>query len=681
YSPLGISGGASSVKTISADSADILWNNRNMSTDLSASGWISHKPDGNNAAIITFALKQSPPYADREIPLTRGISVYPEMGGSWDMSKYKSLHFTVENLNKDRQCGLLFRLNSKWSGTLGYAILRPGEKRTISYRLKHEGKFGLGFRTYGVPNGLEGTMNVDTSQISSIQICRPGVPDNKIRLSRIHVTGNYVRNPATKSEEAFFPFVDRYGQYIHSNWSEKVKNNSDFTDRLKEENAILKKRIACWNKYGGWENGPQLKATGFFRTEKYKGKWYLVDPEGKLFFSNGINAVTNGGVTKVTAAKKRCFSNDCRISKNIIGFNLDNIKIKYGNDLNKFYDMMNRRFDSWGINTIGNWSNKNIIQKRKHPYVIEWQFPFTCCPFIAGNLPDIYSKEFEQWVKTPFLKSGWNKDKSYSVNDPWCIGVFIGNESPIRTETLVAEKTFVLPAERPAKKELIRQLKNKYKTVEELNKTWGSEYSDWDVVLNSKELPDTNKSKSDFYAFSKAYIHRLFRLCRDGVKKNSPNTLFLGHRFTVYESYLPFIGEAASKYFDVASYNLYLPSFDRFAPAGLGDKPYIITETTVGHLARGMFATLCNAGDSPNSREEAQRRRFEGLLNNPQIVGIHHFALWDQPITARGMDSENYCFGFLDCVDTPYQSFADENRRISEKMYDYRLNKNINNNL
>src|SRR5208283_5077013 len=46
-----------------------------------------------------------------------------------------------------------------------------------------------------------------------------------------------------------------------------------------------------WDRFGGWAAGPQLKATGFFRTEKVGGKWWLVDPEGRLFFSHGMDCV------------------------------------------------------------------------------------------------------------------------------------------------------------------------------------------------------------------------------------------------------------------------------------------------------------------------------------------------------------------------------------------------------
>ena len=81
--------------------------------------------------------------------------------------------------------------------------------------------------------------------------------------------------------------IDRYGQYIHAQWPEKIHSDSDLAAARQHEAAAIDARPApaSWDRYGGWADGPQLEATGFFRTEKYDGKWFLVDPEGKLFFS------------------------------------------------------------------------------------------------------------------------------------------------------------------------------------------------------------------------------------------------------------------------------------------------------------------------------------------------------------------------------------------------------------
>ncbi|UKI34212.1 MAG: hypothetical protein L6W00_13000 [Lentisphaeria bacterium] len=58
--------------------------------------------------------------------------------------------------------------------------------------------------------------------------------------------------------------------------------------------------------------GPKLKATGFFRVERCEGKWYFVDPEGRLFFSRGVNSVrlSSSWSLPKTAGREALYSGD-----------------------------------------------------------------------------------------------------------------------------------------------------------------------------------------------------------------------------------------------------------------------------------------------------------------------------------------------------------------------------------
>ena len=54
------------------------------------------------------------------------------------------------------------------------------------------------------------------------------------------------------------------------------------------------------SKWGGWTKGPKQKATGFFRVEKVDNQWWLVDPDGYLFWSHGVDCVNDNAETPVT---------------------------------------------------------------------------------------------------------------------------------------------------------------------------------------------------------------------------------------------------------------------------------------------------------------------------------------------------------------------------------------------
>ena len=50
-------------------------------------------------------------------------------------------------------------------------------------------------------------------------------------------------------------------------------------------------RAVTLSKYGGLAGGLKRKATGFFRTAQFAGRWWLVDPDDHLFLTVGLCSV------------------------------------------------------------------------------------------------------------------------------------------------------------------------------------------------------------------------------------------------------------------------------------------------------------------------------------------------------------------------------------------------------
>src|SRR3972149_5077764 len=76
---------------------------------------------------------------------------------------------------------------------------------------------------------------------------------------------------------------------MQQDWLGKVHNVEELKQGKEEEAAALAAHPGPvdWDQYGGWKNGPQLTASGRFRVEKIDARWWLVDPEGRLFWANG----------------------------------------------------------------------------------------------------------------------------------------------------------------------------------------------------------------------------------------------------------------------------------------------------------------------------------------------------------------------------------------------------------
>lgn len=622
--------------------------------------------------------------------------------GHWDLSDFQYLTFDIRNTGNEF-LRVNWRIDNPGADGIKNCITRsielsPGEKKPFKVVLprklpEHIGKKLFGMRGY--PGGLLKDSPLDVRNINQfvIFVADPKV-DHSFEIGSIYAGGAYVTPRwISMSESEFFPFIDEYGQFIHKDWKGKTKSNEDLQRCIREEQIDIEKNPSPenWNKYGGYNEGPKFEATGFFRTEKYNGKWWLIDPEGRLFWSHGIDCVGDwNGVTPITdrefyfkwlpdrnslfgkfygesswAPHNYYEGKGTYVTYNFTGSNLLR---KYGESWReRFAEISHKRLRSWGMNTIANWSSDYIYLMRKTPYVVSINFGGKLLEGSEGywgKFRDVFDDSFEQEVKKSMA---WQKGRT--ANDPWCIGYFVDNEISWGDEVSLSIAALMSPPDQPAKKVFVSDLKEKYQSIENLNKVWGTEYTSWDNMLESKIAPNRDKAYEDLTAFYTKTAERYFKVCRDAVKEVAPNNLYLGCRFA-WTNDLAVI--ASSKYCDVISYNFYLRSVENIKlPAGI-DRPIIIGEFHFGALDRGMFHTGLQETEDQEDRARAYKNYVNGALRNPYIVGTHWFQYGDQATTGRG-DGENYQIGFLDIADTPYEETIRACREVGYNMYKLRL--------
>ncbi len=514
----------------------------------------------------------------------------------------------------------------------------------------------------------------------------------RVDVERIVATG---RAAANKLPKDFFPFIDRFGQYMHRDWPGKVKNEDDLRSRVESEQRELEHRPgpADWNRYGGWNGGPQLEATGHFRVAKHQGKWWLVDPEGRLFFSCGIDCVTIANRTpiedrehwftrppKKTPENRDCFS----ICNHVLhseyagrrpqcyDFTAANIKMKYGGDdwRKRFARRTHTRLRSWGINTIANWSDRNIYLMRKTPYVVTidgWGRVIEGSKGYWGKFPDPFDPGFR-----PAIERNIQRRAPGTANDPWCIGYFVHNELAWGSDTSLAVAALQSPADQPAKKAFVSHLQGRHKTIDALNTAWGASHASWDALLAATDKPDEKKAGADLRAFYTVAAEKYFREIRDAVRAAAPGRLYLGCRFAWVNA---LAAKAAATYCDVVSYNLYRypKEITAFTFPGGDDVPLIIGEFHFGALDRGMFHTGLKETRDQEHRAQTYAEYVRAALRHPQFVGCHWFRYMDQSTIGRSLDGENYQIGFVDNVDTPYPEIISTSRDVAASMYRYRL--------
>ncbi|MEN6426374.1 MAG: beta-galactosidase [Phycisphaerales bacterium] len=614
--------------------------------------------------------------------------------GKWDLSRYEYVSLDVTN-RSDRPVTVYCRVDNPGADGTDHCVtdqvsIDPDASQTLTVRIfpvpwKLDKPLELiGMRGYPVHAG-----KIDTANVTQLVIflTRP-MEDRAIEIDNIRAGGQIQVVDAS----TFLPFIDEYGQYIHKEWPGKVRSVAGMLTHSREELEDLRAhtRPQEWNKYGGWADGPRLKATGFFRVQKHRGKWWLVDPLGRLFWSHGIDCVHSGDGTPITDREsyyRGLPSEDSPFVRfygqgswaphgyysehspyKTYDFGRANLLRKYGEDSEAaFADITHRRLESWGVNTIANWSDERVYLLRLTPYVATIHFEarrLEGSEGYWGKFYDVFDPTFQD-----NLRNRLESERGKTVDDPWCIGYFVHNELSWGDDTSLAVAALVSPADQPAKIAFVNDLEARYGTIESLNQAWGTRHESWESLLQSREAPDRAKAGEDLQEFYTKTAETYFGTIRRELKRVAPKQLYLGCRFAWVNDRA---GRAATKFCDVVSYNRYEYSVGSLKLPDEIDMPIVIGEFHFGALDRGLFHTGLRRTESQEDRAAKYRSYLESALRNPCIVGTHWFQYKDQPTTGRG-DGENYQIGFVDICDTPYPEIVKAARDVGYSMYERRF--------
>ncbi len=627
-----------------------------------------------------------------------GVRLVSPENESWDLSTYYQVKADVKNIGDEDIQVEMFVGNDpdlllRWFCS-DYIDLKPGESATISVNLAWTPWINEPQIEFKGMNGAPGKIKANLTKVTEITFnSRYATQRNNFTVDNVRATGSY----ELKDSKNFFPFVDEYGQFIHSDWKNKMHSDQELKEAANKELVYLNKGEIPKNigKYGGWTAGPKLKATGFFRTEKVDGKWWMVDPEGYLFWTAGLNCVSSNDVFTGVSKRENYFESLPKEGEELAdfygesdfathGFYADklpyktynfyqsNLYRKYGDNwLKTFQDVAHKRIKNWGMNTIGFMSDFGATSQSRTPYVGSIWIKDT--PKILGStgywgpIHDVFDVNFRATV----IKS-INSQKQ-GANDPWCIGYFIDNELSWGLLGSLSVGTLKSPATQPAKIEFIKDLKKQYQDITKLNKVWGSTYVSWKDMLTSTKVPNQELAKKDLVTFYKKIVDTYFKIISEELKKVAPHQNYLGCRFAWANNDV--VLSTASNYLDIMSFNKYEYSVEKMIlPDGV-DKPIMIGEFHFGALDRGSFHLGVKSAKNQTERGQMYQNYIQGALRNPNIVGAHWFQYLDEPNTGR-FDGENYNVGFVDICDNPFEELIDKVKETTYTMYEYRRENN-----
>ena len=143
-----------------------------------------------------------------------------------------------------------------------------------------------------------GAKHLNLSGITRISLSvDSALRDKEVTLDNVRLIANPPMN------EAFLEsIVDKYGQNAKVEFAGKIHSDEELIAQRDAEIESLAGGgpMPDRSRFGGWQDGPRLEGTGFFRTEKVDGKWALVDPEGYLYFATGLDIIRLANSTTMT---------------------------------------------------------------------------------------------------------------------------------------------------------------------------------------------------------------------------------------------------------------------------------------------------------------------------------------------------------------------------------------------
>ncbi len=653
------------------------------------------------------------------------------LAGSWDWSAASALSLRLQSA-MDWALTLDVKIESADGQVLSSRIALPsgpaqellvplqaGSPRGQGMRAAPPMPWGEGERRTLLATQVDGRLDRSRVVAVTLSLDHPNAPQSLL-LGRVGV-----RSEADLQQAAYAGIVDGYGQFSRGQWPEKIASDAQLREAAVTENLLLQRWLAerpRQDRFGGLLDGPSFAASGFFRTEKRDGRWYLVTPDGHPFYSLGVNAISAVQSATYVEGREAMFAElpapgsalaayygvgDSRrgtgASRDLgfahgrwFDFYRANLRRSYGApacsgapecgdfDSPRWTVHTLERLQAWGFNTIGNWSDATLVDARRVPYTLPL--------LIAGNFATV-STGLDLWGGMPdpfdprFAEAAERAVRVASAghaDDPWLIGYFADNElawigigEPLRARYALALGSLRLGPESPAKRAFVEQLRGRYATAQELATAWGIALADWSVLEGAgfaAPLPEAGHPaiEEDLQRFQRLYADTYFRIVAEQLAAQAPNHLLLGGRFA---GTIPEAVDACARHCDVLSFNFYTREpqhgYD-FAVLRALDKPLLITEFHFGSRDRGPFWGGLQEVWTEEQRGPAYAHYLARALEEPSIVGLHWFQYLDQPVTGRLLDGENGHLGLVAITDRPYSGFVaavrEANRAVAAKL-------------
>ncbi len=398
--------------------------------------------------------------------------------------------------------------------------------------------------------------------------------------------------------------------------------------------------------------GVRRAATGFFRTTRAQGRWWLVDPNGFLFLSVGVNGVSLGSDSK---------AGDTRASYR------GSCLVKHDSEA-AWAKATVERLRTWGFNTLGAGSDA-VARGQRMPYAVALRCAGVDAEGKRRRFPDVFDPAYERAVR---------RHASHVcrplASDRWLLGYFTDLDLPweptdSRPETLLAQ-FLGLSDEAGGRRVLLRFLEDRYLNISELNRAWGTDYGSFEEVGRSPQV-GSRVPQNDLDAFQREVAREYFRIAHDAIRAVDKYHLILGPRFCqqvprpVLEAMADYVNVVSLSFRGTAPPAEHLRQIHRVA-----GWPVILADLgSQWRDDRGSDRTA--AGTTPVAREDVgqlYQAFVEDLLALPMVVGYH----WCGYVDEASGDASRLAgarIGLVDIRDEPCAEFVRAVAEVNSGIY------------
>lgn len=478
--------------------------------------------------------------------------------------------------------------------------------------------------------------------------------------------------------------VDELGQWTARDWPGKTHDLDElqrklFTARTAAANSGFR---PDWNEFGG-STRHRFDASGYFRTERRDGRWWLVDPSGCGFFSAGLDAVIPGDGAAIVPGTEKLFAFlppkdgpyaeawkfEGRMNVETFAFPVANLIRVFGDHWRAAWTKITAaRLRNWGFNTVAAFSDLQFARASGLPYTLRLpRFPQTKV-HLFRDLPDVFDPEYERDARE------CAEPLREYADDPRVLGYFPRNE-PLWAFGKYNLASAMLEANpgTATRREFSRWLEGRYAgDVATWSRAWNRPFESFrqtetDLLHQVEHL--SPQAQKDTWEFSKVIARRYVEVACRPLREVLPHHMNLGMRYAWISSELCYEGSDFYDVFTINNYNMEPPLRTIAEVARASGKPVLLGEWHHGATDRGLPASGLRRVPTQHDRGVAYRRYLELCAADPNCVGAHYFKLGDQSVLGR-FDGENYQIGLIDCCHQPYDEMIAEVRKSHDRIYD-----------